>query len=174
MVVPTDRGPLRQGRGDMSCPGCGTAVGLDAAFCGVCGTPVGPQCPRCARQCRTGDRFCALCGADVAGEGADSIHVRRAERKLVTVVFVDMVGFTSLGHHFDAETVREAMTSFFRALAGVVRAHGGFVEKFIGDAMMSVFGAPVSRDDDAERALDAAIEMHRVLDEVNGIWSERL
>src|SRR5439155_9666102 len=65
-------------------------------------------------------------------------------------------------------------TSFFRALATAVRAHGGYVEKFIGDAMLSVFGAPVSRADDAERALDSAIEMHRVLDEVNALWSERL
>ncbi|HEY3110527.1 MAG TPA: adenylate/guanylate cyclase domain-containing protein [Chloroflexota bacterium] len=158
----------------MSCPGCGSAVGLDVAFCAVCGTPAGPQCPRCARQCRTGDRFCALCGAEVAGEGADSLHLRRAERKLVTVVFSDMVGFTSLGHHFDAETVREAMTSFFRALAAVVRSQGGYVEKFIGDAMLSVFGAPVSRQDDAERALEAAIEMQRALEEVNALWAERL
>src|SRR5207302_9097465 len=79
-----------------------------------------------------------------------------------------------LGHHFDAETVREAMTSFFRGLAGIVRAHGGYVEKFIGDAMLAVFGAPVSREDDALRALDAAIEMHRGLDEINAVWSERL
>src|SRR5262245_888220 len=170
----TGGGTPRRDEGEMSCPGCGNALGLDVAFCALCGTPVGPRCPRCARQCRTVDRFCALCGAEIAGEDADSLHLRRAERKLVTVVFVDMVGFTSLGHQFDAETVREAMTSFFRALAAVVRSHGGYVEKFIGDAMLSVFGAPVSRPDDAARALEAAIEMHRVLGEVNELWAERL
>src|SRR3954469_16716798 len=158
--LPKDREARCDGFGRrMTCPGCGASVGLDVAYCGVCGAPVGSPCPRCARRCRTGDRFCALCGADLAGEDVDSVHLRRAERKLVTIAFVDMVGFTALGHDFDAEILREAMTSFFRALAAVVRANGGFVEKFIGDAMMAVFGAPVSRDDDAVRALDAAIEM---------------
>ena len=158
----------------MHCPACGGAVGLDVLYCGTCGAAVGPRCPRCARQCRTGERFCALCGAELDAGDAQPEHLRRAERKLVTVVFVDMVGFTSLGHAFDPETVREAMTSFFRALAGLVRAHGGYVEKYIGDAMMSVFGAPVSREDDCARAIETAIEMHRVLDDVNAVWSARL
>ena len=160
----------------MHCTACDSPVALDSAFCAVCGASVGPQCPRCARQCRTGERFCGLCGADL-GVNADAEHGqerRRAERKLVSIVFIDMVGFTSLGHQFDPETVREAMTSFFRALASTVRAHGGYVEKFIGDAMMSVFGAPLSREDDAVMALNAAIEMHRVLVDVNAIWSQRL
>lgn len=135
---------------------------------------MGPTCPRCARLCRTGDRFCALCGANLVAHGnEDDIGTRRAERKLVSIVFIDMVGFTSLGHHHDAETVKTAMTEFFQRLAQVARAHGGYVEKFIGDAMMTVFGAPVSREDDAIRALNAAIEVHRALDEVNARWSER-
>lgn len=159
----------------LRCPSCGRDVGLDVAFCASCGGAVGTQCPRCARQCRTGDRFCALCGADLAPEGvnSDDEPTRRAERKLVSIVFIDMVGFTSLGHHHDAETVKGAMTAFFRRLAAVAREHGGYVEKFIGDAMMTVFGAPTSREDDAIRALNAAIEMHRALDEVNAIYSAR-
>ena len=157
-----------------TCAACQSLVELDTAFCATCGTVVGPQCPRCARTCRTGEHFCALCGASLEAIEGTPHELRRAERKLVTVVFIDMVGFTSLGHQFDPETVREAMTSFFRELAATVRAYGGFVEKFIGDAMMSVFGAPISRDDDAVRALNAALDMHQVLDRVNATWAERL
>ena len=160
----------------MNCAACSSPVAHDSAFCAVCGASVGPRCPRCARQCRTGERFCGLCGADLVTitDGDQPHERRRAERKLVSIVFIDMVGFTSLGHQFDPETVREAMTSFFRALASTVRAHGGYVEKCIGDAMMSVFGAPLSREDDAVMALNAAIEMHRVLVDVNALWSQRL
>lgn len=101
-------------------------------------------------------------------------QLRRAERKLVSIVFIDMVGFTSLGHQFDAEVVKEAMTAFFRRLAAVARLHGGWVEKFIGDAMMTVYGIPQAREDDTERALNAALDMHAAMDEINTIWSERL
>src|SRR5688500_10546044 len=157
-----------------NCPGCGIEVGLDVANCNICGAAVGPQCPRCARQCRTGDQFCALCGGRIVGEDDEGLEViRRAERKLVSIVFLDMVGFTSLGHHHDAETVKLAMTQFFRKLAAVGRSHGGYVEKFIGDAMMTVWGLTNSREDDAVRALNAAIDMHAALAEVNAVWSAR-
>jgi adenylate cyclase len=157
-----------------NCPGCGIEVGLDVANCNICGAAVGPQCPRCARQCRTGDQFCALCGGRLVGDDDASLEViRRAERKLVSIVFIDMVGFTSLGHHHDAETVKLAMTQFFRKLAAVGRSHGGYVEKFIGDAMMTVWGLTNSREDDAVRALNAAIDMHAALAEVNAVWSAR-
>src|SRR4030088_3823476 len=81
------------------------------------------------------------------------------ERKLVPVLFADAIGSTSLGDRLDPERLRSVLDAYFAAMAAAVDAWGGTVEKFIGDAVMAVFGVPAVREDDAERALNAAIEM---------------
>ena len=85
------------------------------------------------------------------------------ERKLVTVLFADVVGSTTMAAEHDAEVVRATLDGAFDRVAAVVRDHGGTVEKFIGDAVMAVFGVPVAHDDDAERALRAAVAIREIV-----------
>ena len=89
------------------------------------------------------------------------------ERKLVTVLFADVTGYTGLGERLDAEQLREVMDAYFAAMREAIEAQGGTVEKFIGDAVMAVFGAPVAHEDDPARALRAAIGMRAKLGELN-------
>src|SRR5690348_8975816 len=89
------------------------------------------------------------------------------ERKLVTILFADAIGSTSLGDRLDPERLRAVLDAYFEAMAAAVEAWGGTVEKFIGDAVMAVFGVPAVREDDAERALNAAMEMMQRLVELN-------
>src|SRR3979409_121558 len=89
------------------------------------------------------------------------------ERKLVTVLFADATGSTSLADRLDPERLRTVLDAYFGAMAAAVEAWGGTVEKFIGDAVMAVFGVPTVREDDAERALNAAVEMMERLSSLN-------
>lgn len=95
------------------------------------------------------------------------------ERKLVTVVFADAIGSTSLADRIDPERLRTVLDDYFAEMAGAVNAWGGTVEKFIGDAVMAVFGVPVVREDDAERALSAAVEMMERLTHLNSAMEQR-
>src|SRR5436189_1818053 len=89
-----------------------------------------------------------------------------AHRKVVTVLFCDVVGSTALGESVDPEALQGLLASYFERMKGIVEAHGGSVEKFIGDALMAVFGVPVAHEDDALRACRAAIEMRDALPEL--------
>ena len=91
----------------------------------------------------------------------------RMERKLVTVLFADAIGSTSLADRLDPERLRTVLDAYFAAMSACVEAWGGTVEKFVGDAVMAVFGVPVVREDDAGRALNAAMEMVERLQELN-------
>ena len=82
-----------------------------------------------------------------------------AERRLVTVLFADLVGFTTLAEGRDPEEVREPLSRYFDAARELIERYGGTVEKFIGDAVMAVWGAPTAHEDDAERAVRAALEL---------------
>ena len=84
-----------------------------------------------------------------------------AERRVVSVLFADLVGFTTLAEHRDAEEVRDLLSRYFDLARGVVERHGGTIEKFIGDAVMAVWGAPTSHEDDAERAVRTALGIRR-------------
>jgi class 3 adenylate cyclase len=99
--------------------------------------------------------------------------VKEEERKLVTVLFADLTGSTALGEQLDPERLRTLLSEYFKAMASVVELQGGVVEKFIGDAVMAVFGIPTAHEDDAERALRAALEMQLRLEEVNAEVAER-
>src|SRR4051812_15458978 len=90
-----------------------------------------------------------------------------AARKVVTVLFCDAVGSTDLGEHYDPELLQHAMTQYFEAVAAVIEQHGGTVEKFIGDAVMAIFGVPSVHEDDALRAVRAAAQIQRTLEELS-------
>lgn len=111
-----------------------------------------PRCPGCGRAVAAGDRFCSACGARL-GEAPGAGE----ERKLVSVVFVDLVGYTGLAESHDPEDTRRVLDAYWTGVREELERHGGTVEKFIGDAVVGLFGAPVAHEDDAERAVRAAL-----------------
>ena len=119
-------------------------------------------CPNCGQENPEGARFCNACAAPLA----DDTETRLEERKVVTVLFADLVGFTSRAERMDPEEVRSLLRPYHARLRDELERFGGTVEKFIGDAVMAVFGAPVAHEDDAERAVRAALAIRDwILDE---------
>ena len=108
-------------------------------------------CPQCGQENPEGARFCHNCGAALAVEAA------REERKVVSVLFADLVGFTSRAEQMDPEDVRAVLEPYHARLRMELERRGGTVEKFIGDAVMALFGAPATHEDDPERAVRAAL-----------------
>ncbi|MEX2647005.1 MAG: adenylate/guanylate cyclase domain-containing protein, partial [Gaiellaceae bacterium] len=104
-------------------------------------------CPSCGTENAEGAKFCSECGAALTAAAP-----QREERKVVTVLFADLVGFTSQAERLDPEEVRALLQPYHARLRELLERHGGTVEKFIGDAVMAVFGAPVAHEDDPERA----------------------
>ncbi|MDQ3823996.1 MAG: AAA family ATPase, partial [Actinomycetota bacterium] len=119
-------------------------------------------CPSCAAANREAARFCDSCGAPLAGAAP-----ARQVRKTVTVFFCDVSGSTALGERIDPESLREVMARYFETARTILERHGGTVEKFIGDAVMAVFGVPAVHEDDALRALRAAADLRDGLTELN-------
>ena len=161
----------------MICSTCGTANRLGAKFCMECGSALAAGCPACGAQNPPGAKFCSECATPLAPAGgspgvvpgaaaqatgrsaASSSPEPVAERRVVSVLFADLVGFTPFAEERDAEDVREVLTRYFDLAREIIGRYGGTVEKFIGDAVMAVWGAPVAREDDAERAVRAGLEV---------------
>lgn len=146
-----------------SCPSCGGEVAPGQRFCGACGASLPAGCPRCGASAPSGQRFCANCGAPLTADAPAPAPVAApaaaAEVRLVSVLFVDLVGFTPLSETRDAEDMRELLSSYFALARDVVARHDGSIEKFIGDAVMAVWGAPLAHEDDALRAVRAGLEL---------------
>jgi class 3 adenylate cyclase len=121
-------------------------------------------CPSCGQENPPVAKFCLACGEPLP----DRSHGLREERKVVTVLFADLVGFTARAERLDPEDVRAILTPYFARVRSEIEAFGGTVEKFIGDAVMAVFGAPLAHGDDPERAVRAALAMCAAVDEMNG------
>jgi class 3 adenylate cyclase/tetratricopeptide (TPR) repeat protein len=120
-------------------------------------------CAACGAENPDIARFCLACGTQLA-----EARPAQETRKVVTIVFSDLKGSTSLGEALDSEALREVMTRYFDAMRGELEHHGGVIEKFIGDAVMAVFGLPRLHEDDALRAVRAAAGMQQALEELNG------
>ena len=109
-------------------------------------------CPSCGKENPEGFQFCGFCTAPLTGES-------REQRKTVTVLFCDVTGSTALGESTDPEALRALLARYFERMRGIVESHGGTVEKFIGDAVMAVFGVPVAHEDDvSSRESDDRLE----------------
>ena len=165
-----------QGEGEMICASCGGETPEGKRFCKDCGAPLGGHCPSCGATTIAGSRFCADCGQPLesttgsewpaapvssTGDGAApaSQLVRPQELRHVSVLFCDLVGFTPLSESRDPAEMREFLSGYFEVARAVIGRYGGVVEKFIGDAVMAVWGAPVANEDDAERAVRAGLDL---------------
>jgi class 3 adenylate cyclase/tetratricopeptide (TPR) repeat protein len=120
------------------------------------------RCSSCGQENPDGFRFCGTCGTELA-----PAPPAREVRKTVTVLFCDVSGSTAMGERLDPESTRRVMARYFDAMRAAIERHGGTVEKFIGDAVMAVFGVPVVHEDDALRAVRAAADMREALDRLN-------
>jgi class 3 adenylate cyclase len=125
-------------------------------------------CPNCGEENPARFRLCGFCGTQLAAELAP-----RETRKTVTIVFSDLKGSTNLGEALDSESLREVMSRYFEEMRAILEEHGGRVEKYIGDAIMAVFGLPRIHEEDALRAVRAARAMQEALATLNDELEER-
>jgi class 3 adenylate cyclase/tetratricopeptide (TPR) repeat protein len=158
----------------MNCSVCGTENPAGKKFCGECGSPLAVTCTNCGAANEPQFKFCGECGTVLDGVAAPAAQPQvaaadpepsappselLAERRLVSVMFADLVGFTTFSEARDAEEVRELLSRYFDIARQLVDRYGGVVEKFIGDAVMAVWGTPVAQEDDAERAVRTALDL---------------
>jgi class 3 adenylate cyclase/tetratricopeptide (TPR) repeat protein len=158
------------------CASCGAQNDAGRKFCLECGTRLAATCPSCASPNPPAAKFCGECGSSLAaGDGGPTPSARTApaarpapggpseapvaERRLVSVLFADIVGFTPFAEEKDPEEVRELLSRYFDLAREVIGRYGGTVEKFIGDAVMAVWGTPIAQEDDAERAVRAGLDL---------------
>jgi class 3 adenylate cyclase/tetratricopeptide (TPR) repeat protein len=143
----------------MHCPECNAENRPGRKFCSRCGSPLARACPACGTANEPEDAFCGDCGASLEVEPAAVREAPASERRLVSILFADLVGFTPLSETRDAEEVRELLSRYFDICRRIISVYGGTVEKFIGDAVMAVWGTPTATEDDAERAVRAALDL---------------
>src|SRR5437867_1087710 len=173
----------------MQCSRCQTQNRAGAQFCRQCGAGLSALCPRCNAAQEPGSRFCDACGADLAGTPASAHAVTSAppapraytpkhlaekilisrsalegERKQVTVLFVDVSGFTALSARLDPEEVHQLMNRAFDLMLAEVHRYEGTVNQFLGDGIMALFGAPIAHEDHAQRAVHAALGIRGALE----------
>src|SRR6266508_2416778 len=152
----------------MQCAACGSENEAGRKFCGECGSALSAICPSCGGSNTPGVKFCGECGVALGGESTPiSRPAPATERKHVSVLFADLFGFTTLSEARDAEEVRELLSSYFERCKQLIERYGGTVEKFIGDAVMAVWGSPVAKEDDAERAVRAALDLVAAVTELD-------
>src|SRR3954470_18054126 len=171
----------------VECPSCRSSNPPGNRFCGSCGSALERVCPACGTSNPADTRFCGACGTGLEATGASSAAPpapsaptsgtatttaaaggpELEERKVVTVLFADLTGSTELASSMDAEDLRPVLTAYFTAMAEEIDRHGGTVEKFIGDAIVAVFGVPVAHEDDPERAVRTAIAMQARMPALN-------
>src|SRR6266404_1955135 len=176
---------------DMRCPNCQTINPPNAKFCLECGNRL-VICPNCGTINLPNAKFCLECGTALTPtprgtnplaatqaarserqpysselDGSKSRLTAPEERRIVTIMFADITGSTPLADRLDPEDMRAILTGYFNLMTEQIRRHGGTVEKYIGDAVMAVFGAPFAHEDDPDRAIRAALDMQAALTQFN-------
>jgi class 3 adenylate cyclase/tetratricopeptide (TPR) repeat protein len=162
----------------MRCPRCDFENPDGVRFCGGCGSPLNNPCPNCSSHNPPHFRYCGQCGFELSGlkdeEDREATPSTEGERKRVTALFCDLSGYTSMTERLDPEEVREIMSRIFGDVAQVIARYEGFIEKFIGDAVVALFGVPKAHEDDPVRAIWAAIEIHRNIEEMGSQIENRI
>ena len=147
------------------CASCSFENRPGALFCGSCGVQLGRACVSCGEVVALGLPFCTACGA--AFEPGEAQPPILEERKVVTVLFADLVGFTGRAEQLDPEDVRRLLAPYHARVKTELESYGGTVEKFIGDAVVALFGAPLAHEDNPERGVRAAVAARDALGELN-------
>ena len=153
----------------MKCPQCKADNAATDKFCRQCGSELKFSCSQCGSSIYPEDKFCGKCGQrlDQSVEKAEITPAIDGERKHVTVLFSDLSGFTAMSEKLDPEEVKEVTSRIFGEVALVVTKYEGFIEKFIGDAVMAVFGVPNAHEDDPVRAIRSAKEIHEIVESMS-------
>src|SRR6185503_5249724 len=158
----------------MTCPSCGTENPAGARFCMNCGSALERRCPSCGTPAPPEARFCMNCGSTLDAAPVSTPRPQRRttsippeERRQVTVLFADLSGYTAVAERMDPEDVKSLVDRTLVRLGEEVERYGGTVDKYIGDNVMAIFGAPVAHEDDAERAVRAGLGMQDAMAEVN-------
>jgi class 3 adenylate cyclase/tetratricopeptide (TPR) repeat protein len=158
---------------NIRCASCGAEQPAEARFCSSCGAALYIACPNCGAEQAATASFCASCGYalsdDARAAGADD----RQERRVVTILFADLAGSTALGEQLDPEDVRDLQGNLFELVNGEVERFGGTTEKFVGDAVLAVFGIPRAHEDDPERAVRAGLAAQQRFESFAGSVRER-
>ncbi|HEV7897874.1 MAG TPA: adenylate/guanylate cyclase domain-containing protein [Planosporangium sp.] len=149
---------------DHLCLHCHTPADPSHRFCGRCGSPLHIRCTACSSLIAPGLEFCTVCGHPLS-PALPAPDAGREERRTVTTLFLDLVGFTRMAEGLDPEDLRQLQMSYFSTASAVIRRYGGILEKYIGDAVVAVFGIPVETEHDAVRAVRAGLDLQRALDE---------
>ena len=160
----------------MKCPKCQFENPGKKKFCGKCGARLEIICPHCQSANPSDFQFCGDCGQrleepTLKEKPAPSFV---SERKYVTVLFSDMTGYTAMTEKLDPEEVKEIMSRIFGEVAQVVVKYEGFIEKFVGDAVMAIFGVPKSHEDDPVRAIRVAREIHKIVSAISPQYENRI
>ena len=179
----------------MKCPKCQTENREDAKFCNECGGKLEPLCPACGKSNPSGSKFCDECGQDLRTH-PDSTSKKKTEtqqqdanlqidedqtclpiegeRKHVTVLFSDMSGYTAMSERLDPEEGKDITTQLFDKISKIISKYEGFIEKYAGDAVMALFGATKTHEDDPVRAIHAAKEIHQLVNSLSPQYEERI
>ena len=154
----------------MRCPNCQFENHIDVKFCEECGFNLKAHCPKCGNKNVFGINFCGECGFNLSEPYPLKGEPKACpddERKYVTVLFSDLSGYTAMTERLDPEEVKEIVSRVFGEIAQVVIKYEGFIEKFIGDAVVAIFGVPRSHEDDPVRAIKTAIEAHKLVEQIS-------
>ncbi|UCG66556.1 MAG: zinc-ribbon domain-containing protein, partial [Deltaproteobacteria bacterium] len=160
----------------MKCPKCQFDNREGVKFCEGCGAKMELMCPNCGAQIPLDRHFCGECGQklDKAQEVPKALPEAEGERKHVTVLFSDLSGYTPMSEKLDPEELKEIMSRIFGEIAQVVTKYEGFIEKFIGDAVMALFGVPKAHEDDPIRTIKVAREIHQLVDALSPEVEKRI
>jgi class 3 adenylate cyclase/uncharacterized membrane-anchored protein YhcB (DUF1043 family) len=147
----------------MQCPQCRTVNPEQKSFCFECGSALSLLCPKCGHAVLSTHKFCGECGFRLRkGRRASRLQLlpSAGERKNVTVLFSDLSNYTAMANRLDPEEIREITGRIFSEIANIVAGYKGFIEKFVGDAILAIFGLPKVHEDDPVRAVRAALDIH--------------
>ena len=161
----------------MECPNCHTVNADQKNFCHECGATLTLFCPECKAEVLSTDKFCGDCGLKLNRASGEKVHPpvnMGGERKHVSVLFSDLSGYTAMSDKLDPEEVREVSSRIFSEIAKIIAAYQGFIEKFIGDAVLAIFGLPAVHEDDPVRAVKAAMEIHRLVQSISPEFENRI